>query len=162
NGNMASITNSTITNNSQGLEFVNGCDTATGNIIGGSAGQGNNFGVLVPAGADPLLTLEGNIITYNTTGLQNSSTMGLTAILNGWGSSTGPGAPTAGSPGANPVVGVSVDNYTPYALDATSAGPSPTTFNFFNGTGTDGNVYVTGTLGQDTISATADTVNSNL
>jgi uncharacterized repeat protein (TIGR03803 family) len=153
-GNMASVTGSTFTKNGIGLQVDSGCVTVTGNIIGGSFLVGNDYGVQIPAGADPLLTLEGNNITYNITGLQNSSTMGLTAILNWWGRFTGPGPATVDAPGTNPVVGVSVDNYTPYALDATSAAPNPTTFNLFNGTGTDGNVYVTGTLGQDTITAT--------
>jgi len=59
-------------------------------------------------------------------------------------------------------VGVGVSDYTPYALNSTSAGLNPTSFNFFNGTGTDGNVYVTGTLGADNITAVVDAVNSNL
>jgi hypothetical protein len=157
------ITDNTITGNLVGLEVLNGCVTATGNVI-----ENNNVGVYLPAinptsaalPVNPLLKLEGNLIVANTTGLQNASSMAVTAILNWWGNSAGPGA--ADTSGRNPVVGVPVNDYTPYALDATSAGPSPTAFDFFNGTGTDGNVYVTGTLGADTISATEDAVNGNL
>jgi hypothetical protein len=158
-GNMTSITGNTITGNATGLEFLNGCDTATGNLI-----NGNNVGVLIPATnpgnpslpVNPLLTLEGNDLSGNSSkGMTNASTMGVTAILNWWGSASGTAV-------AAQVSGVSVDNYTPYALDATSVGPTPTTFDFFNGTGTDGNVYVTGTLGTDNIVATVDSVNTNL
>jgi len=161
-GNMTSITNNTITANAQGLEVLTGCITATGNVI-----TGNNVGVYLPAvnpnnaalPVDPLLTLEGNNISGNTTGMQNSTAMGVTAILNWWGNIAGPGAVTI--LGRNAVVGVSVCGYTPYALDATSVGPTPTTFDFFNGTGTDGNVYMTGTLGTDNITVTDDALNSN-
>jgi len=162
-GNTTTITVSTITSNMQGLEVLNGCITATGNVI-----TGNNVSVYLPAvnpnnaslPVNPLLTLEGNNISGNTTGLQNSSTMAVTAILNWWGNSAGPGA--VDSLSRNPVAGVNVNDFTPYALDATSAGLKPTTFNFFNGTGADGNVYVTGTLGADSILAMVDGVNSNI
>jgi len=159
-GNTTTITGSTIMSNAQGLEVLNGCVTATGNIIGGSSGAGNNYGVYIPAGANPLLTLEGNNISFNTTGMQNASSMALTALFNWWGNVAGPG-PVDGL-GRNPVVGVNVNDYTPYALDAASVGPNATGLHLFNGTGADGNVYVTGTLGANTITATVDAVNPNL
>jgi autotransporter-associated beta strand protein len=167
-GNSTSITDSTFWANLTGLEVLNGCITATDNVVGGMAGQGNNVGVYIPAmnpdnpmlPVNPLLTLEGNQISFNGTGLQNASSMALTAILNWWGNSAGPG-PVDGV-GRNPVVGVNVNDYTPYALDAASAGPNPTAFDFFNGTGTDGNVYVTGTLGADDITATVDPMDENV
>jgi glyoxylate utilization-related uncharacterized protein len=160
-GNMTSVTGDTITKNAEGVEVLNGCITVTGNIIGGASGAGNNDGVYIPASSNPLLTLEGNNISFNSVnGLNNQSTMGVTAILNWWGNVGGPGA--VDGAGRNPIVGASEDNWAPYALDTTSVGPSPTTFNFFNGTGADGNVYVTGTLGTDTIVATVDAVNTNV
>ena len=153
-----------------GLEVLNGFVTATGNIMGGAAGAGNNVGVYLPAvnpnnaalPVDPLLTLEGNQIIGNTTALQNATTMGVTAILNWWGSSAGPGGGPQALAASNAIIGVSVDEYTPYLMDATSAGPNPTTFDVFNGTASDGNVYLTGTLGPDTINASVDAVNANL
>jgi uncharacterized repeat protein (TIGR03803 family) len=163
NGNLTSLTSDTIVGNGQGLELLNGCVTATGNVL-----TGNNVGVYLPAvnpnngslPVDPLLTLEGNNLSGNTTGMQNSTALGTTAILNWWGNVGGPGA--VDGLWRNPVVGVNVNDYTPYALDATSVGQHPTAFNFFNGAGSDGNVYVTGTLGQDTITASVDAVNANL
>jgi uncharacterized repeat protein (TIGR03803 family) len=160
-GNMASVTGSTITTNAEGVEVLNGCDTVTSNMIGGSSGAGNNDGVYIPASGNPLLTLEGNNISYNSViGLNNQSSMGVTAILNWWGNAGGPG-PVDGA-GRNPIVGVPEDDWAPYALDTTSVGPNPTTFDFFNGTGANGNVYVTGTLGTDNIVATVDATNKNL
>jgi hypothetical protein len=163
NGNSVSITGGTISGNMQGLVVLNGCVTATGNIIGGTAGQGNNVGVYVPAlnpnnsalAVNPLLTLERNQIAGNTVGVDNASTMAVKALFNWWGSPTGPGT-TDGS------VGVNVNDYTPYALDATSAGPGATGTHFFNGTAADGNVYVTGTLGADILTALVDGSNTNL
>jgi hypothetical protein len=163
NGNATTITSSTFIANMQGLEMLNGCVTATGNIIGGPGEQGNNNGVYVPAvnpfnsavAVNPLLTLERNQIIGNTVGLNNASTMGLTALFNWWGSAAGPGS-------TNGAVGVNVNDYTPYALDATSAGPGATGMRFFNGTGADGNVYVTGTLGADNLTAMVDGSNANL
>ena len=158
-GNMTSVTGSTITGNNIGVEPLNGCLTVTGNLI-----NSNNTGVEIPATnpdspsivVDPLLTLEGNDLSGNSSfGLVNATSMGITAILNWWGSASE-------SAVAAQISGVSVDDYTPYALDAASVGPSPIAFDFFNGTGLDGNVYVTGTLGQDTITATADTTNNLL
>jgi Putative Ig domain/Bacterial Ig domain len=156
-GTRVSITGCSISGSTVGLEFLNGTITATSNVI-----TGNNVGVYIPAvnpnsaalPINPLLTLEGNSITSNVTGLQNASIMGVTAILNWWGNSTGPSK--------GEVVGVPVNDYTPYALDTTSAGPQATTFDFFNGTGADGNVYVTGTLGTDTIWAFPDATNADL
>jgi Bacterial Ig domain/Putative Ig domain len=159
NGNMTSVKGNAIDANNIGVEPLNGCLTVTGNLI-----NGDNTGVEIPAvnpnnpslAVDPLLTLEGNDLSGNHAfGLENATSMGVTAILNWWGSSSG-------SAVAAQVSGVSVGNYTPFALDAASVGPIPTMFDFFNGTGIDGNVYVTGTLGQDSISATADTTNNLL
>jgi Putative Ig domain/Bacterial Ig domain len=156
-GNHLSITGSTIRNAGQGLEVLNGIVTATGNSL-----VSNNVAVEIPATnpnnaslpVNPLLTVEGNVFQGSSTGLMNASTMGVTALFNWWGSAAGPAT--------GQVVGISVDEYTPYALDATSAGPSPTALDFFNGTGADGNVYVTGTLGADAITATVDATNANL
>jgi hypothetical protein len=167
-GNMTTISTCAFLSNMEGLEVLSGCITANNNVLGGAAGQGNNVGVYVPAvnptnsslPVDPLLTLERNVIDWNATGLENASTMGLTAILNWWGSSAGPGL--VDMLGRNPVAGVNVADYTPYALDSTSAGFAPTTFDFFNGTGTDGNVYVTGTPSADSIRAAVDSANANL
>jgi hypothetical protein len=158
-GNKTNVTGNTITGNLIGVEPLNGCLTVEGNLI-----NTNNTGVEIPAtnphnaslAVNPLLTLEGNDLSGNSAlGMMNATSMGVTALFNWWGSATG-------SVVAAQLSGVGVDNYTPYALDATSVGPSPTTFNFFNGAGTDGNVYVTGTQGQDTIAATVDSTNSNL
>ena len=77
-------------------------------------------------------------------------------------SSAGPGGGPQVAMASNAILGVSVDEYTPYVMDETSAGPNPTTFDLFNGTGSDGNVYLTGTLGPDTINASVDAVNANL
>jgi autotransporter-associated beta strand protein len=167
-GNHLSITDCTITGNLVGLEVLNGCISATGNIIGSATGPGNNVGVYLPAvnpndpalPVDPLLTLESNQIVGNTTALQNATTMGVTAILNWWGSSQG--ARPQGLAATNAIVGLSVQEYTPYVMDETSAGPNPSTFDVFQGTASDGNVYLTGTLGADTITATVDAVNTNL
>jgi hypothetical protein len=164
-GNLESITDNTITGNLVGLEVLNGSITATSNVI-----SNNNVGVYLPAvnpnnaalPVNPLLTLECNQITGNGTALQNSSTMGVTAILNWWGSSAGPGGGLGEAAASNTIVGIRVADYTPYAMDATSAGPDPTTFDFFSGTGADGNVYLTGTMGADTFSASVDPVNTNL
>jgi hypothetical protein len=167
-GNSTSITGSTLASNLIALEALNGCILATENVLGGASGQGNDVGVYLPATnpsdpalpVDPLLTLEGNTITWNGTAMANATSMGVTAQFNWWGNSAGPGPVDA--LGRDPVLGVNVNDYTPYALDATSAGPNPTTLHFFNGAGSDGNVYVTGTLGADNLLAQVDSVNANL
>jgi hypothetical protein len=110
---------------------------------------------------NPLLTLEFNNISWNTVGLDNAtSAMGATAMFNWWGNVAGPG-PVDGL-GRNPIIGLAAASYTPFAVDTTSVGPSPTTANFMNGTGSDGNVYVTGTPGADNITATVDATNPNI
>jgi fibronectin-binding autotransporter adhesin len=167
-GNETTITGSTITSNTTGLEVLNGCITATGNIIGGTSGKGNNDGVLIPATnpvnaalpVNPLLTLELNNISWNMVGLQNSSSVSVSAMFNWWGNAAGPG-PVDGM-GRNPVVGVSTANYTPFAVDTTSVGPNPSTSKFSTGTGSDGNVYVAGSMGADNITATVDSSNPNV
>ena len=158
--NMAHVAGNTITGNLTGVEPLNGNLTVTANLI-----NGNNVGVEIPATnpgkpllpVNPLLTLEGNDLSGNSSfGMVNASPMGVTAILNWWGSASDLGVPGF-------LAGMSVDDYAPFALDTTSVGPNPTTFDFFNGEDhADGNVYVTGTLGTDTITATVDATNSSL